>query len=102
MDIDKDKLQAYRERVQRVVDEIKSDHDKWISRWAGPVPKEGTVAYPAKDAVLATRYYNEITDVLLETGIDRLVFLHGTDADCRDLLLRCFERRAEKYRQRLN
>ena len=95
MDQTEHKIEAFRARVSATVVRLRKDLDVWIERHSGP-PRS---PHP-EEAEFSTDYYNEISDALLETAIDRHIKLLGAH-DAFDFIKRAFDRQAEKHRRSL-
>src|ERR1700759_3863797 len=88
-------ITALRKRMQERVADIKADLKPWIARHSGQAsedPNNPHNKFPAN--------YVEISSALLETAIDRHIWLHGP-IDALEFIESAFRRQAEKFRRSL-
>jgi hypothetical protein len=87
-----DAVTVFRERMRAKVAQIKADLEPWIARHGGPAPDEPNDKFPDN--------YVEISSALLETAIDRYIWLHGT-IDAFEFIESVFRRQANEFKRSL-
>lgn len=89
-------VEILRQRMQAKKAELCKDLAAWVCRATGPVP---AICDP-RDAQFCGPYV-EITDALLETGMDRMLALLHDGQEAREFLLKTFDRQLAAYKRSL-